>query len=417
MSVTGFFADLRRHLASALWLARAQKVRFLLTVSGVVVGVASLVTIASLLHVAEGVLESASSQAKGDDLVVVENDWQKLFSDPAARSLDQRDVGDLSGSTLLGATDVAALGRMTDLKAQRDGREFSVKAMGAPPSMWSTYDLPLATGRVFTPDDDAQARDVVVVGDEVDEGRLHVGDAFRVSGRTVTVIGVLEHKPQMGPGGEWGWNNRVLFPMRTFRISFDPGDDVASIAVRRRAPAGFTEPLTVFQEQTKALVDVILSRGRDVRSFRFEGGEEEDATGELIGTIVELLLYLTTAFSMVVGGINIMNIMLVTVSERTREIGVRRALGASRGEILSQFLAETVFLTLLGAALGLLLAVATLGLATAAISQWLVPWSFHVSPWAVVTGVVFSVGVGLVFGTYPAWRASRLDPVEALRSE
>jgi hypothetical protein len=133
MSVTGFFADLRRHLASALWLARAQKVRFLLTVSGVVVGVASLVTIASLLHVAEGVLESASSQAKGDDLVVVENDWQKLFSDPAARSLDQRDVGDLSGSTLLGATDVAALGRMTDLKAQRDGREFSVKAMGAPP--------------------------------------------------------------------------------------------------------------------------------------------------------------------------------------------------------------------------------------------------------------------------------------------
>jgi putative ABC transport system permease protein len=255
MSVTGFFADLRRHLASALWLARAQKVRFLLTVSGVVVGVASLVTIASLLHVAEGVLESASSQAKGDDLVVVENDWQKLFSDPAARSLDQRDVGDLSGSTLLGATDVAALGRMTDLKAQRDGREFSVKAMGAPPSMWSTYDLPLATGRVFTPDDDAQARDVVVVGDEVDEGRLHVGDAFRVSGRTVTVIGVLEHKPQMGPGGEWGWNNRVLFPMRTFRISFDPGDDVASIAVRRRAPAGFTEPLTVFQEQTKALVD------------------------------------------------------------------------------------------------------------------------------------------------------------------
>jgi putative ABC transport system permease protein len=413
----GLIDELGRHLGSALWLARSQKVRFLLTTSGVVVGVASLVTIASLLHVAESVLESASSEAKGDDLVVVENDWQELWSNPAARSLDRHDVDDLANTPMLHGADVTALGKMQDLKAQRGTREFTVKGMAAPPSVWTTYDLPLAAGRVFTADDDAEARDVVVVGAEVDEGTLAVGDELRVSGKTVIVVGLLAHKPQMGPGGPWDWNHRVLFPERTFRISFQPGDELASIAVRRPAPPDFAGELTSFQQQTRALVDVILSRNRDVRSFRFEGGEEEDATGELIGTIVELLLYLTTAFSMVVGGINIMNIMLVTVTERTREIGIRRALGASQSEILRQFLAETVFLTLLGAVMGLALAVLALGAATAAIDHWLVAWPFHVSPWAVVTGVVFSTLVGLSFGMYPAWRASRLDPVDALRSD
>ena len=322
----GAIDDLRRHLGSALWLARAQKVRFLLTTSGVVVGVASLVTIASLLHVAEGVLANASSQAKGDDLVVVENDWQKLWRDPAARSLDHDDVEDLTASPLLGGAEVTALGALKDLTAQRGDRTFTVKGMAAPPTVWSTYDLPLAAGRVFTDDDDRHARDVVVVGAEVDDGRVAVGDELRVSGRTVKVIGVLAHKPQMGPGGPWDWNHRVLFPERTFRISVVPNDKVSTIAIRRPAPPDFAGELAAFQRETRSLVDVILSRNRDVRSFEFEGGDQEDGTGDLIATIVELLLYLTTAFSMVVGGINIMNIMLVTVTERTREIGVRRAL-------------------------------------------------------------------------------------------
>jgi putative ABC transport system permease protein len=410
-------SDLVRHLKSAWWLARAQKMRFLLTVSGVVVGVASLVTIASLLDTAESVLESASSAAKGDDLVVVENDWRELHNNPSARSLERRDADNLADSAMMGQPQITALGSLVDLKAQRDGREFMVNGMAAPATVWTTYNLPLAAGRTFTASDDAEARDVVVVGAAVDDGKLAVGDEFRISGKTVRVIGLLKEKPEMGPGGPWDWNHRVLFPERTFRMSMNPSTDVATIAVRRPAPPDFSGALTEFQAQTRALVDVVLSRDRDVRSFRFEGSDEEDGTGELIGTIVELLLYLTTAFSMVVGGINIMNIMLVTVTERTREIGVRRALGASQREILSQFLAETVFLTLLGAVMGLVLALVALLAGSAAIDHWLLPWPFHVEGWSVVVAVVFSTMVGLVFGLWPAWRASRLDPVVALRME
>jgi len=120
---------------------------------------------------------------------------------------------------------------------------------------------------------------------------------------------------------------------------------------------------------------------------------------------------------MIVGGINIMNIMLVTVAERTKEIGVRRAIGASQSDILRQFVAETLAVTVLGALIGLGLALSLLGAGTLALNQWVSAGPFHVEFWAVALSMGFSSGIGLVFGLYPAWRASRLDPVEALRTE
>jgi putative ABC transport system permease protein len=132
---------------------------------------------------------------------------------------------------------------------------------------------------------------------------------------------------------------------------------------------------------------------------------------------IRALLYLTTLFSMIVGGINIMNIMLVTVAERTKEIGVRRAIGASQRDILRQFVSETLAVTVLGAIIGLGVALMLLGAGTAALNQWVTEWPFHVEGWSVGLSISFSVFIGLIFGLYPAWRASKLDPVEALRTE
>ena len=125
----------------------------------------------------------------------------------------------------------------------------------------------------------------------------------------------------------------------------------------------------------------------------------------------------TAALSLFVGGINIMNIMLVTVTERTREIGIRRALGATRSNILGQFLLEAALLSCLGGLTGVLFGVGLLFAASQALTAWLGSWTAYYPTWAIVAGLSSSTLTGLVFGLYPAWRAARMDPVVALRYE
>lgn len=406
-----------RHLRSALHLAWTNKLRFLLTVSGIVVGVASLVLIASLLGVATTVLEAASAEAKGENVLVVQNDYHEIYQNPDARPLDRGDVRALERTVMLEGATVSANTSMRRVPARFADEDFTVLGLGVSEQTFEVHHLPLAAGRPFAPDDYASTRHVVILGAEVDDGKPKVGDTIKLDGRSMLVVGILEKKAEMGPGGDWGWNHRALVPQRTWTMSFQGNKDPQDIAVRVATPPDFVGEVSGLIGQARSVVELVLMRNRDVRSFRFEGADREDDMGETIGLVIELLLYLTTLFSMIVGGINIMNIMLVTVTERTTEIGVRRALGATRGEILWQFLAETTFIALLGALLGLVCALGLLGLATAALTHWVTEWPFRVEPWSVVVGMVFSTGVGLVFGMYPAMRASRLDPVQALRSE
>jgi putative ABC transport system permease protein len=409
--------NLWAHIKTALDLFRTQKFRFLLTVSGIVVGVASLLMMASLLSVGSEVLQRSSTEVTGQDVVTVSNDWRKIHENPDALALTRSDVAALSESRSLPEDRRVAAEYGPDQRKAHFGKEdFTPFVMGIPPDTLALRHLEVARGRAFMTDEYAQRRRVVLVGATVLDGKVNPGDTIRIETVPYVVVGVLAEKADMGPGGAWSWNNRLLVPYTTFQLQYDPGGGPRNIVVQVTPPVGYDGLIKDYVLAARDVVDVVLSEGRTVKTWRFEGASADSATEEIVFQTIKALLYLTTVFSMVVGGINIMNIMLVTVTERTREIGTRRALGASRGDVMRQFLAETVMVTLVGAAIGVVCGIALVAVGSLAMSQ-ITDWTFRIVPWSLVVGVLFSSFIGLVFGMYPAWRASRLDPVEALRHD
>jgi putative ABC transport system permease protein len=406
------------HLRTALDLFRTQKVRFLLTVSGIVVGVASLVVLASLLEIGGQTLARASGEATGDDVITVSDDWDAINNDPNAKRIDRNDRDALEESTLLpGGTTVTATYGMDMHEATHEGKPFDAFAMGIGADAFDVYTLEVARGRAFVASEYEGARRVAIVGSNVRGGAVSPGDTIRVEGSPFTVVGVMKKKPDMGPGGPWSWNNRILFPARTYSLFFDPSERPSEIVVKVTPPASYEGMLKDYVLGVRDIVETVLMRSRKTKSFEFRGVEDSSGTEALVFATIHALLYLTTLFSMLVGAINIMNIMLVTVTERTREIGVRRALGATRRDIVGQFLAETVAVTLVGAVVGLIVAMVLLALATFGLDQWVGSWPFHVEAWSIGAALALSSVIGVGFGLYPAWIASRLDPVEALRFE
>jgi putative ABC transport system permease protein len=408
----------KAHLRTALDLFRTQKVRFLLTVSGIVVGVASLVLMASLLEIGGRTLARASGQATGDDVITVSDDWDAISNNPDAKRIDSDDRRALAESKLLpGGTTVTATYGMDVHQATHEGNRFDAFTIGLGPEAFGVYQIEIARGRPFVASEYEGARRVAIVGSKVRDGAVSPGDTIRVEGSPYTVVGVMDEKPEMGPGGLWSWNNRILLPARTYTLSFDPSERPSDIVVKVTPPDSYEGMLKDYVLGVRDVVSIVLMRGRTTQSFALGGVEDSSGTEALVLATIRALLYLTTVFSMLVGAINIMNIMLVTVTERTREIGVRRALGATRSDIVGQFLAETVAVTMVGALVGLVLAFGLLGLATLALDHWVGSWPFHVEAWSVAAAIVLSSVIGVGFGLYPAWIASRLDPVEALRFE
>jgi putative ABC transport system permease protein len=404
--------NVRESVGIALDALRANKLRSLLTLVGVIIGVSSVIAVMSLVQGLDRYVASELASAGSDvfqvDKVGAEFDWLAMQDKLRRRDLTSDDAAAIARAARHVRAVVAE--RSAFAGVRRDARSLAnVQVRGVQPGYMEVNDLPVARGRPLTATDETARAAVAVIGSEVADhlfGPLDpLGREIRVAGRRVVVVGVGERK-----GSSFGASQDmyVLLPFGAFERTWGR-DESVTLGVRARSQSVF--------QQAQDEVRGILRARRHVAPGRdddFEIVTPEMLTGlwrNLSGAIFVVILGVSV-ISLVVGGIVIMNIMLVSVTERTREIGVRKALGARRRDILAQFLIEAVTLASVGGAIGLGIGVALsllIGLAT--------PLPTYVSPLAIVLALAVSTGVGVLFGAWPAARAARKDPIEALRFE
>ncbi|MBX7099440.1 MAG: ABC transporter permease [Myxococcaceae bacterium] len=406
-------------VALAFGSFRGNLLRSLLTLLGIVIGVATVVTMMALLEglklkVVKDFAQLGANTFRIDKWPTgfrVGNggiDWKRVSSRPRLTLSDRKALSEKAPSVQgVSASSWSPAQKVTTADAET---QPSVFVVGATPDYLDTAGLTVADGRFFHDGEDQDARRVAVLGPDVADKLFAtespLGREVRIKGRPYTVVGVLERRGKVL--GLFNLDNMAFVPMNTFLGAFGRQRTV-TLNVQARSP----ETL----EPSKDEVVRILRQRRGVDPDQ-ENNFEVNTNESMAKQLTDLAGVLTAAtfgvclLSLLVGGIGILNIMLIAVTERTKEIGIRKALGATRRRILAQFTVEAVVLSLTGGLLGI-----ALGFGIAWLGRWALGLYTTVPTWAVVLSVGMSSGVGLVFGIYPAARASRLDPVEAMRAE
>ena len=394
----------------------ANPMRSALTSLGVVIGVAAVVMMTSIGAGAQQRVAGAIS-GLGTNLVIVTPNFQRAGAVSQGAGFGQT-LKDSDATAISKEVDgVAAVAPVVRGQVQlaAEGTNWNTSIQGVTPDYLTARDLSIAEGRMFDDREARQGRKVLVVGPTV--ARQLWGDAdpigkrVRVRNVPFDVIGELASKGQSGFGQDQ--DDVVLAPLPAVRSRVIGrrlrADSVQNIYVKAAAEDDIDR---VQEDVTNVLRDQHRIRAGEDDDFQTQNMASILAASQAALSTFTTLLAAVAAVSLVVGGVGIMNIMLVAVTERTREIGLRMAVGAKRSDILTQFSLEAITLSLAGGLIGLAFGVlGAIGVAR------LGSWPAAVPPWAGPLALVFSVIVGLVFGAYPSWRAARLDPIEALRRE
>jgi putative ABC transport system permease protein len=394
----------------------ANPLRTLLTLLGIMIGVTTVVTMMALLEGLSVKVNRDLSQL-GANVFRVDKwpvgirfggnrmNWNKIGNRPPLTLADRKAIVEHCPSVTLASASSAQPAQKVSTAAAET--QPSVFVIGATTDY---VDIVVASGRFFTEQDDLDGRQVIVLGPDVVD-RLFpsadpLGQEVRMRGRPYTVVGVLERRGKVL--GMFNLDNMVFVPMNTFLGAYGKRRSL-SINVQARDKEGVERGQ---EEVTRLMRNRRKVEAAGENNFEISTNESMAKTLNDLSKVITAATFGVCFLSLLVGGIGILNIMLVAVTERTKEIGVRKALGATRRRILMQFATEAVVLSLVGGIIGI-----GAGFALAFLGRWTLGLYTSVPTWAVVLSLAMSSGVGLIFGIYPAARAARLDPIEAMRSE
>jgi putative ABC transport system permease protein len=395
----------------ALREIRRNVLRSSLTMLGVVIGVAAVILMVTLgsgatASVAEGISKL------GTNLLDV-RPGQGFRGPGGARTRSDPFTLDDVEAIRQEIADLRAVAPVASQPTQviYGNENWSTSVTGTDNDYFEARDWSVASGRLFNESEIRTGRPVCIIGstvrDKLFSGQSPLGDKVRVEHLSCEVVGVLESKGQATFGGDQ--DDVLVLPLRTFQRRISGDRDVSSITVSAQDGVSLEKVQQDLERLMRQRRHVVPGKEDD-----FFVGNMEQLVSTLTGTtrVLTALLGAVAAVSLLVGGIGIMNIMLVSVTERTREIGIRLSIGARAREVLAQFLVEAIVLSSFGGLLGI-----AIGVAGSAIAAPLLRVPFLFQPGIIALAFLFSAVVGIVFGYFPARQAAQLDPIDALRYE
>jgi putative ABC transport system permease protein len=416
-------ARLAYELVSALGLAwdsiRSHKLRSFLTLLGVIIGVASVILVGSAIDGLGVYAQESTAKAFGSEsyliaqVASVGGMTRKQFFDKIKYNREIKLTDDRYLQSMNGDTTLYSPYRQSQIDVKRENlTSEDTSILGASASLVDIRDLVVVEGRFFTDVEEQNASFVAVIGDDLKTtlfpgGGSTLGRTFKIQNLDFTVVGVQE---RLGSAFGRSQDNSAYIPITAYNRLFGPGQSI-TIFGRPRPGSGMN------MQQSLDLTRVALRtkyHQRPGQADRFDFLTPDAIRGfiDSLLSMVAAVVIPVTLITLVVGGIVIMNIMLVSVTERTREIGIRKALGARRFDIMMQILIEAVMMAGAGGGLGVALGALLTTVLTAAFGVTL-----HVTPFYILLSVFVSGAVGVVSGWYPASKASKLDPIVALRAE
>jgi putative ABC transport system permease protein len=414
----------REEMLLALDTLRKNPLRSALTILGIVIGITTVITVSAMINGLNDNVLAGIRDLGSDTIICYRFPWAHL-SRPPSEWLNRKELQPEWAEDIEKLPHVSAASPSMRIFMPQFGagtadvrrgtfRSKNVILQGNSPSIYRIFDMKLQFGRAFDENDTEHRSPVVMLG--YDTARTlfpgspadSVGQEVTLNGQLFTVIGTMEKRRQGISGGSNPEDNIAVMPVTTLRKLYPNQKDYV-IFLKASDPKMVAEAV----EETRDL----LRRKRRLTSDKpddfaiFTSDYFLDLWNKISGLIF-ILMFAVASVGLIVGGIGVMNIMLVSVTERTREIGVRKAIGAKRSNILAQFLIEAVTLSAVGGVIGVILGT---GLTLAL--RYGISMPATLSLFWIVTALVLCALIGIVFGVYPAWKAARLDPVEALRYE